>query len=471
MLRAAMRALRDAPVDLPDAPGAQSELAAPLPAQQAAPTPAHAASTGAAQPPPHDMPAAADRSDSLTTTTRGREAITSLAQPGVITPRLDQRFTASLAGLPLFTASQPGHAAFSASPASLPAFTASLAGLPLFTASLPGLATFSALPVSLPVFTSSLAGRSIFTAAWTAAAPSTASPAGPPAVAASLPALPGTGETSPHATQAGGATRAAPAAHESSPAARQGKDDGLPPSALAAARTGDAYAQHAQQIVSRTLPGLSIEVAARLDNVLRLASKADAQNNDRQVLQATQAIAVAARRPGLTGAQRPPLARELNDAAREAFWTDRDVDSALTLQRRAFGANPRDAEVAGNLAFYHLKADPPQPEVARQLSLYALALATATQGVARAADWGNLAVASALSGQQEDARNAMLVFLAFSKDVNRACKAALSAVATHGAPMKAPAQAMLERVHDRGLEGDAPFCAWPPDWSAGVKVP
>jgi len=69
-----------------------------------------------------------------------------------------------------------------------------------------------------------------------------------------------------------------------------------------------------------------------------------------------------------------------------------------------------------------------------------------------------LAVASSLEGRESDATRAMYVMLATSRNPERACRAALMAVAQYGAPMKAPADAMLSRIRARGGLAAAPSC-------------
>ncbi len=116
------------------------------------------------------------------------------------------------------------------------------------------------------------------------------------------------------------------------------------------------------------------------------------------------------------------------------------------------------------MAFYALKMDPPQAEESRALAIYALALSTRAQGLSRLEDWGNLAVASALSGRSDDARDAMLVLLSVSPNVNRSCHSALSSVASHGQKMRMPAEALLLRAQDRVDVTQAPQCQFPPKW-------
>jgi len=132
------------------------------------------------------------------------------------------------------------------------------------------------------------------------------------------------------------------------------------------------------------------------------------------------------------------------------------------LQLRAFGANPRDAEVAGNLAFLYLKLSPPQPEIARQVVLHAMALDSVQLRAMRADDWLTFAVANALIGRQDDATNALYVTIALTQDLDRSCKAALGAMAGYGERLKQPVQAMMLRIHSQGRDYESPFCGWPP---------
>ncbi|HEV7915798.1 MAG TPA: hypothetical protein VGP22_18705, partial [Albitalea sp.] len=167
----------------------------------------------------------------------------------------------------------------------------------------------------------------------------------------------------------------------------------------------------------------------------------------------------------------PGDARRLNDAAGAAFWNSRSAPQALNLQLRAFGANPRDAEVAGNLAFYYLKHRPAQPESARRLALYALTLPDARFPGGRIEDWTTFAIASALAGRERDARNALFATLALSNSLDRPCRAALAAYASHGEKLRAPTEAMLFRIRGWGRSQESTFCRWPPSWSARIGGP
>lgn len=234
----------------------------------------------------------------------------------------------------------------------------------------------------------------------------------------------------------------------------------------------DASSRRAAAFIADRLPALAARIEPQVEQVLTVAANAAAASQDREIIEAARSIGrLSNAQIGFETSSTRASARRLNAAARDAFWSRRSVAQALELQLRAFGDDPHDAEIAGNLAFYHLKASPPEPETARRLALHALATATARSGSARQEDWGNFAVASALSGRHEDATNALFVMLAASKDLNRSCRSVLSAYASHGERMKAPGEAMLARLRARGAPRDAPHCAWPPNWAAGTKFP
>jgi hypothetical protein len=191
--------------------------------------------------------------------------------------------------------------------------------------------------------------------------------------------------------------------------------------------------------------------AARVLAVAARTAGADADDKIRQTARSMRAATHANRGPS------PAAGRGLNAEARIA-WERRDIDTALRLQQRAFELHPNDAEIAGNLAFYYLKVKPAQPALARKLALHALAVRGQAFPAGRAEDWGTLAVASSLVGREDDAIDAMYVMLATSPHPERACRAAHLAAKQYGAPMQAPANAMLARARARGEMREAPSC-------------
>jgi hypothetical protein len=210
-------------------------------------------------------------------------------------------------------------------------------------------------------------------------------------------------------------------------------------------------AQRAERLVLRVL-----FIAARSDNALQ----------DDEIRNAAGAIRLGPEDPQMEIGIAAGDARLLNEAAHVAFWRRGAVQEALSLQTRAFGANPLDPEVVGNLAFLHLKQHPAQPDAARQLALHALTLHDARYPNGRIEDWTTLAIASALSGRDRDARNAWFVTLALAPQLERQCRSAIDAYATYGERLRSPVEAMLYRAHSSGRPGRSPLCEWPPHWAA-----
>lgn len=234
----------------------------------------------------------------------------------------------------------------------------------------------------------------------------------------------------------------------------------------------DDFATRANAWIAEQLPRLAQRSERLVLRVLHAAAQAEETGDEDDVLQAARAMHLSG--PGgawPTAAAAGLDARRLHEAAAAAFWDARNAHQALALQLRAFGANPLDADVAGNLAFYYLKQRPAAAESARRLALYALALPDSPHAAGRLEDWTTLAIASALVGRERDARNAFFVTLALSPSLDRQCRAAASAYATHGTPLRAPTEAMLARIRTWGRSGESPFCRWPPNWWVGVRAP
>lgn len=203
-------------------------------------------------------------------------------------------------------------------------------------------------------------------------------------------------------------------------------------------------------------------------DVLRIATETD---NDRDILAAAQAMRTRASGAPSAGTRNPALARRLNQAASQAFWDRSDAAEALRLQSMSFDANPADAEVAGNLAFFQLKQKPPQPQRARDAALQALTAPGSRNDTGRIEDWTSLAVAEALLGNQTNARAAFRVAAAMPGKLERTCRAALDATATYGEAVRPAASGLLEHVHRVGRSDASRYCQWPPNWAAGKRYP
>ena len=204
--------------------------------------------------------------------------------------------------------------------------------------------------------------------------------------------------------------------------------------------------------------------------VLFIAAQSDSASQDDEIRNAASAVRLAPVDPQIDIGVDANDARLLNEAARVAFLRRSSVQEALSLQTRAFGANPQDPEIVGDLAFLLLKQHPPQADTARQLALHALTMHDAKHPNGRIEDWTTLAIASALSGRDRDARNAWFVTLALAPSVERQCRAAINAYAMYGERLRSPVEAMLYRVHSSGRADRSPLCEWPPYWAANGRM-
>jgi hypothetical protein len=192
--------------------------------------------------------------------------------------------------------------------------------------------------------------------------------------------------------------------------------------------------------------------------VLRIASLAYAPSADRALVDAVQATwpSQEASAPAPTFATE--RARRLHNAARRAFAYGARVEDVIDVETDAFAANPRDADIAGFLAFLHLQTLPMRPDTARELALHALA-SSGAQRTARVDDWDTFAIASALSGRQSDATAAFLVEAALASDLERGCRSARRAYERYGVPLRSSVEAMLYRVQADPRARRYPTCA------------
>ena len=165
----------------------------------------------------------------------------------------------------------------------------------------------------------------------------------------------------------------------------------------------------------------------------------------------------------------PGYARWLHNEARRAGASGGDISKTLNIELMAFGANPRDPDIAGYLAILYLRINPARPETARQLALHAIVVSGSKRS-SRYAEWSTFAVASALTGRDADAVRAFLAEAALSPNVDRSCQSALRAYANYGQRLRAPVLALLQRVNAQGRAYDAPSCMWPAYWNAAARA-
>jgi len=256
-----------------------------------------------------------------------------------------------------------------------------------------------------------------------------------------------------------------------SPADARGRDVAVPapnPRALrpagtevrAAEATDEELAARGKRFAVEAVPYVATQAYVDASRALAVAYRARDSSQDQAIVDAVFATwpSETARVPATTVA--PPRARRLHEEARKAIAYGGDVANALDIELKAFGANPRDPDIAQFLALLHLWTKPSQPETARQLALFAIAI-SGPKRTTRADYWNTLAVASALSARQNDATAAFLVETALSTSLDRSCRAALHAYASYGDPLRTPVQAMLYRVRSQPRGYAYPSCAWP----------
>jgi hypothetical protein len=240
------------------------------------------------------------------------------------------------------------------------------------------------------------------------------------------------------------------------------------PPIVADARGDVEHLAEARRALTELVPRSSAQTHARIARVLWLAANAHHPANERAVVEALVSASGSVA-TGLVPTAASTQARRLHDEAREAFRTRRHVPEALGLEFRAFGADPNDGEIAGFLAFLHLKQMPADAERARQLALHAIGVRGGRPGPGRLDDWMTFAIASALTGREADARHALFTTLALTRDAERSCGVALAAFASFGEPLRAPVEALLRRLHAQGRTDGATSCDWPTGRFAGSR--
>jgi hypothetical protein len=230
------------------------------------------------------------------------------------------------------------------------------------------------------------------------------------------------------------------------------------------------FAARANDLMVNHLPRLAQRAERLVARVLFVAGRSDDVVGDGEILDSAAAVGGPAADPIMDMALSPRDAQLLGDAARSEYGRRGASSQVLLLQVRAFGANPLDPEVAGNLAFLLLRQHPAQAEAARRLALHALTLHGARFPQGRIEDWATLAIASALSGRERDARNALLVSLALAPNLDRQCRAAIDAYALYGEHLRAPVEAMLYSAHASRRAQPSSLCEWPPRWMVSSEL-
>ena len=218
------------------------------------------------------------------------------------------------------------------------------------------------------------------------------------------------------------------------------------------------YLDHGRRVIATVVPRTANRVYAQMSRVLSVAANAHLHAQEREVSDAFLSAGVATDPPPASREAAAREARRLHEAARQAYWSRRHVPEAFDLQLTAFGANPTDPEIAGTLAFLHLKIVPAQPERARQLALHAIGIRSARYPTGRPDDWMTFSIASALAGRSTDATNALFASLALTRNLDRSCRSALGALASYGERMREPVESLMSRLYAQGRDDDSPYC-------------
>ena len=213
-----------------------------------------------------------------------------------------------------------------------------------------------------------------------------------------------------------------------------------------------------RRMLNEIVPRVAAQARNDVSGVLWLAAAAESTSQNRAVFESAQGR-WSSEGTYIPGSSASVRARQFHGDARQALASGRTGEAA-DLALRAFAADPRDPEIAGFLAAMHLRMRPMQAETARQLALHALVLSGSGR-VQRMEDWHTLAIASALTGRETDATRALFAELALTPNLDQSCRAALGAYNAFGERVRAPVQALLERVHAQGRDYTARSCTWP----------
>jgi len=228
-------------------------------------------------------------------------------------------------------------------------------------------------------------------------------------------------------------------------------------------------ATQARQMLADTVPRIASLAEPEVSRVLSTAAIAIRPTQTRLVVEAADGPWPSESAWIPVRETTPAYARRLHDQARRTLASGGDVSDALNVELQAFGANPRDPDIAGYLALLYLRTKPARPEIARQLALHSIVFSGSRRST-RHVEWSTFAIASALTGRELDAVRAFLVEAALTNDVHRSCESALRAYATYGEPLRVPVLAFLQRVTEHGRAYDAPSCMRSAYWNLNTRA-
>jgi len=219
------------------------------------------------------------------------------------------------------------------------------------------------------------------------------------------------------------------------------------------------YAARAHEVLASHVPRVAQRAERLAARALFMADHADDASQIAEVRRAADGVRLAPQDPLVAWPVASGEARALGDASRATSARRGAFAEAIAYQTRAFGANPLDAGVAGQLASLQLQL---RPAEARTLALHALAVHDASHPGGRFEDWTTLAIANALVGRERDARAAWIVSLAVSPNAERACRAATGAYLAWGERLRDAVEALVYRAHQWYPAEHSPDCEWPP---------
>src|SRR5262249_6220622 len=124
-----------------------------------------------------------------------------------------------------------------------------------------------------------------------------------------------------------------------------------------ASQPSEGYATQARRVLTDILPTVATRAEPDVTPLPWIADGAHQPSQERAVvagISLTWPSENLLLPPGINVS--PVLARRLHDDARQAFASGRDASEATNLELQAFGADPTDPDIAGYLAFLHLRA-------------------------------------------------------------------------------------------------------------------
>jgi serine/threonine protein kinase len=235
----------------------------------------------------------------------------------------------------------------------------------------------------------------------------------------------------------------------------------------------------AQSTAAKNLmvPDDAVGISARMEGISSAISKAVEENkvdlmaviqlgnagDDKRTLEAAQKLmrqtAFVEQFDGWLSLRK--YARPMTEALSQNSTYRSDLNRANIVQAKALALDPRDREIAGNLAFY--QALNQKFDSAMGLAVYSLSLPRDVNRTGRPADWQLVASMLALKGFEKESQGAFFVGLAISGNLTGFCKSLLAQQADFGEKLKAPIDTVFQRIASRG-QSDTDGCAYPPVW-------